>query len=89
MRDPQTIAWHRRMNLYQGDRSFLSAPTFEADGFEQDVAWELDRLQDFLAWSSSISRRRTSACRAGDHPLGSSPAWRPVMACPEPERGGS
>jgi YcaO-like protein with predicted kinase domain len=46
MRDPQAIAWHRRMNLYQGDRNFLSAPTFEADSFEQDVAWELDRVRD-------------------------------------------
>jgi len=46
MRDPQAIAWHRRLNLSEGDRSFLSAPTFEADTFEEDVAWELDRLRE-------------------------------------------
>lgn len=46
IRDPLSVAAHRRSIEVKGRRSFRSAPTLEAATFESDVAWELDRLTE-------------------------------------------
>jgi ribosomal protein S12 methylthiotransferase accessory factor len=44
-RDPEVLKEHRRRTGRNGTRRLQEVPTFEADSFEEDIAWELERLR--------------------------------------------
>ena len=45
-RDPDNLLYFRSHTSLPGSRSFGDVPSFESDSFEEDVNWELTRIQE-------------------------------------------